>query len=227
MSSGAGTSLKWLAGVVAVSVGLPLLLVYAVYWYAAKDLPESLPRASRAYPEQIRRLYWQVEQRSNGQPVVRGYGPVGMLWATFSREGGEWNPSVALPGHGARVVEVPAGYSQGRRQLRDAALAVRLGKERTASELIDLVLDRAPFAGGTRGLAAAAQRNYGVPPEALAREEALALVVTMLSPTRYSPHCPQSGFKQRFLKVAQQQGLPADAALLAAMHRLRPLPCHA
>lgn len=74
---------------------------------------------------------------------------------------------------------------------------------------------------------AAAEAWYGLPPEALRPEEALALLALARSPSYYDPLCRPGRFNQRFRLLSARLGIAdTDAALARARERLRPVACN-
>ncbi|MGO1071479.1 transglycosylase domain-containing protein [Lysobacter sp. CA199] len=212
--------LKYIAGVLVVLATLLLALIYGLYWYGLRGIPEQLPQAQRAYSEPLRQLYWTLEVGGTGPIEVRPSNPVGFVIDTLTEPNGNTR---ALAGRLLR--DRVASHLQMRLlpqrrrislwHLTNAALSIRLSRERSGEQLIDYALEQASFGidengAPVRGIDAAAKRYFAQPVEALQTRELIALLVAMRGKS-HDPACEPGRFARRYALLVDSAGLALDA----------------
>lgn len=209
---------KMLATAAIALIAAPFALAYAVYWDALNELPDPLPRARRAYPDSLRRLYWSLHG-GQGPIRVRRMSPPGYVWDAFADDAGSRARRVPAD---HRLLYRVASMMQSRLlprrpalrwHLTNAALTVYLSRHYDGERLIDYALDQARFsADGRPGIDAAARRYFGSPVDALSPQEQVALLTLARGPSRYDPACDPVRFAARYAFSLEKTGLaPAQA----------------
>jgi penicillin-binding protein 1C len=124
-----------------------------------------------------------------------------------------------------------------RAKLRESLLALRLERALSKRQILEQWMNRAYFGNGAVGFAAAAERYFGKPPQALSTAEVVLLACLPRAPTGYDPLVRLPAAQRRrdyVLQLLVDRGLLTEGAarnaraqpIAPAMHRPRNLAPH-
>lgn len=111
------------------------------------------------------------------------------------------------------------------RKLEDAAVAVKLEDRYTKAQILDSYLATSYFGDGARGLAAASEHYFGIPPRRLDAAQASLLAGLIKAPSVYDPRTHPGRARSRQVEVLRSLVRQGDLATSQAAAVLtRPLP---
>ncbi|MEI2455934.1 transglycosylase domain-containing protein [Lysobacter firmicutimachus] len=214
---------------------LAVALSYGFYWLGLAGVPAELPRAQRAYPAELRRLYWRAHGGQGEIRLPRLSAPR-VAWkaaralAVANPARGQPSAAIQILTQAARAMHVqlepPTGPTL-RRHQAELSLGIALSRERSGEQLIDYLLERSHFGldAGRRplnGIVAAAAHYYGLPPERLNAAEQIALLVLPHGASYFDPACHPERFRRRYAFLLGRAGLiPANTAEQSPPARMR------
>ncbi|WP_147300627.1 transglycosylase domain-containing protein [Lysobacter silvisoli] len=206
---------KWVIGAALALVFAFVAFIYGLYWYGAAALPAELPRPRYAYTDAVRADYW-ASLGGRGPIVVERWNPLTLCWHVYTevQEPGPHprRPDFLMVQSVARQISADHQLHQlrSRRPLAEIAALIRVSRERSPEQIVDLVLDEGWMGLNTRGLREAAPAYFGVTHERLTRAERLALFGLMKGPSYFDPNRDLERFRTRYAYVAQVAGTPPD-----------------
>lgn len=228
----------WIKGLIGTALALVccvVLLIYGLYAYGASTLPDGWPGSSRAYPPQVREIYWR-SQGGDGAITVERMDPLRFVWRMYrmteqiqtkARRPAEL--SVLLTAARVSVIQrngstnVPLRFP--RQHAVEAAAAIRLSQTLSPEQIVDLALDCGYYGRDAWGLDHAAQAYFGTTAGALTAEEVVALIAIGPAPTYFSPDCHWQRFQDSYRRQWAAMGQPRDATVSHDLRRLRLRPC--
>lgn len=226
--------LVWLLRTISVLLLLVLVLCFGVYAWSARFVPDDIPASAYRAPVSIRDQYLAVE--ADGARSMRRLNPV-TFWIGFfmsTRQFPEPPPPEEILLHRAvRVAQFK--HSRARTQeehhLASIALSVRISRQWTRDQAVNMILAESGFsAGGSRkdatGIEAAAEFYFGIPLAELKPQESLALIALLKGPSWYDPFCNRERFGKRYAQTVGKLGKTGpEWSAAAALSRLRPIGC--
>lgn len=100
------------------------------------------------------------------------------------------------------------------RKLQEIYLALKIEREYSKSEILEMYLNTVYFGGGAYGIEAAARRYFGISASELSLSQAASLAAALKSPTKYAPHTqPENNVERRNLVLNSMlnEGFITDA----------------
>lgn len=223
----------WLKGtfaILAIIATLLLGLPWGLYWYGASALPRELVPTNRAYPAELRHMYWRT-LGGNGDIRIRRLNPIAVAWsfARLSRHPSRYAAAdLQALANTARIRSFPlaADTRTTRRILSEITYEIRISREWNPAQVVDTALAETWLGRGAKGMDAAAPVYFGAPLSQLTSQEQLSLLILSKAPSSFDPSCRRNRFAERYRFMAGLLGVSADrAAVDTALARLQPIPC--
>ncbi len=214
------------ASIVTLTLGLP----WGLYWYGASALPRELVPTHRAYPAELRKMYWHA-LGGEGDIRIRRLNPHAVAWS-FARSSHDSSHSKTADLQAlaatARIRSLPfvSDTRATRRISSEIAYEIRISREWTPAQVIDTALAETWLGRGAIGMDAAAPAYFGAPLSQLTAQEQLSLLTLAKAPSFFDPSCRRDRFSDRYRFMAGRLGISSDrAAVDTALARLQPTTC--